>query len=216
MDTGTATLVSAIIQAVGTIIAALIAALAARRIIKDVRPLFHSYSDPSHDLRDITQKAESDVFIIAAVGDRLLGKYQSEFERLLQNGIRIRYLLLDTQRFHELERYMHGHPVSEEIYHNVLNTLSHLHEKYPHHFYARIFHDLMPASYIGVDVWPNPLLSFSFLPSSVIQTMLYQYHIPAEDLPITYLSPKTNKQHFKATVSSMKEMWVSATPLSNP
>lgn len=213
MAESTATILSAAIQAIGTIIAALIAAFAARKIIKDVRPLFHSYSDPSHDLRDITQKAESDVFIVVAMGDRLLEKYQSELERLLQNGIRIRYLLLDVRPFQELELYMHGHPADEKAYYDVLSALYTLQRSYPRRFEARLFDDLMPASYIGVDVWPNPLLSPSILPSSVIQTMIYQYHIPAKDLPITYLSPKTNKQHYKATVSSMKEMWTAATPL---
>lgn len=214
MDPAVATLLSALIQVVGTISAALIATFAARRIVKDaVHPSFHSYSDPSHDLCDITGKARSDVFVVAAIGDRLLEKYLSEFERLLSEGIHIRYLLLDVPHFQELEFYMHGKPMDEALYHQVLGTLRRLKEKYPDHFEARIFHDLMTASYIGVDVWPN-LPGPDLLPSSVIQTMLYQYRVHAENLPITYLSPKSDEQYFKGTVACMKKMWLNATPFS--
>lgn len=213
MTDPTATIIAASIQAIGTIAAALIAVLAARKIANDVRPAFHSYSDPSHDLCDITYKAKSDVFIIVAIGDNLLEKYQSEIERLLKYGIHIRYLLLDIEHFQKLESYMHGHPAKPDEYSQVLAILRELQATYPDNMEVRLFHDLLPASYIGIDVWPA-FPTFISSPGAVIQTMLYQYRIRAKKLPITYFSPKTGKRHYKATVESMKKMWVDATPLT--
>ena len=212
MDWNNPTIVSAWIQAIGTVVAALIAALFAHKIVKDnVSPYFHSYSDITHDLRDITQKAKSDIFIAVAVGDRLLEKYAFELEERLKAGISIRYLLLDVSRFQELEQYMHGKNIDVSIHRQVLEILRRWKEKYPTLIDIRIFHDFMSASYIGVDIWPNAANSPVF-PSSVIQTMLYQYRIPAAECPITYLSPKSDMKHYKSTVSCIKTMWRDAGP----
>lgn len=203
-------IISALIQAIGAILAALLAALFARSIVKDaVSPHFHSYSESSHDLRDITRKAQSDIFIVVAIGDRLLEKYMSEFERQLKAGICIRYLFLDHSGFSNLDTYLHDAPSRDGAYLSALKRLSELKEKYPSLMNVRIFPNYMSASYIGVDIWPTPPTP-SILPSSVIQTMLYQYHVAAKDSPITYLSPKTDKKQYNSTVQSIKDMWGAA------
>lgn len=199
-------IIASIIQAFGTVIAAFVAALFAQKIVrKEIRPYFHSYADKNHDLSDITMKAQSDIFIVAAVGDRLLKRYRSELERNLKSGIQVRYLLLDKSGFQKQENYLNGVDVDEQIYNDVLRELKELKEKYPQLLEVRIFHGFLTASYIGVDIWPDPLKGS--LPNQVIQVMLYQYLVHAENSPITYLSLETDKEHYTSTVNSIKSMW---------
>ena len=205
-------IIAAIISAVGTIAAAFIAVLFAGKIVKEEsRSYFHSYSDKTHNVADIIEKAQSDIFIVVIVGDRFLNKYKKKLEKCLSSGIEVRYLLANKKGFHEQEDYMSGADVDEKVYMNVLKKLNKLKKKYPDLLDVRAFHTFLTASYIGIDIWPPP--PHSTLPNSVIQIMLYQYHVLAENSPITYLSPKADKNHYTSTVDSIKAMWESAEEL---
>lgn len=199
-------IIAAIIQAGATIVAALIAVLLAGRVIKkEFKPLFRSYSDKSHNLSDIIGKAKSDIFIVAIVGDQLLGTYGDELEKYLEKGIQIRYLLCDKYRFKDQEKYMHGRDVEVAVYEKVICKLEDLKKEYSKQLDVRIFHEYLTASYIGVDIWPAfPRRTH---PDSIIQIMLYQYRVVAEHSPITYLSPESDRVHYWSTVRSIKEMW---------
>lgn len=212
-------IIAALIGAGGAILAAIIAAFLARSIVKDtVNPYFHSYSDKSHDLKKITNKAKHDIFIVVAVGDKLTKKYRSEFERLLSAGIQIRYLLLSEERFRELEQYMHEEPDSIRIYTQTLGILRELKEKYPETIDIHLFDNFLPASYIGIDAWPDSISSPT-LPSSIIQIMLYQYRVHAKDSPIVYLSPRSDIKRYNTTVQCIEAMWsnsIDAFPSKTP
>lgn len=202
-------IVAAIIQAVGTIAAAFVAVLFARKIVKEEsRSYFHSYSDKTHNVADIIEKAQSDIFIVVIVGDRFMNKYKKKLKKCLSNGIQVRYLFANKNGFHEQEKYLNGANVDEKIYIGVLRELNKLKKHYPDLLDVRAFHTFLTASYIGIDIWPSP--PYSTLPNSVIQVMLYQYHVHAESSPITYLSPKADKNHYTSTVDSIKAMWESA------
>ncbi len=205
-------IVSAFIQAGGTIIAAICAALFAKSIVKEsIKPLFKSYSDKSHDLSDLTQNAVNDIFIIVAIGNRLLEKYLSEFESKIKDGIHFRYLLLDMERYKELEIYMNDELSNSDEYVQVLQKLLKLQSDYPNLVEIRTFHGFMSASYIGIDICPETE-NLHILSSSIIQAMLYQYRVQAKNSPITYISPKSDEKCYRSTVSCMKEMWRDASP----
>lgn len=202
------TIVSALIQAVGTIIAALIAAYFANRIAKGFK--FHTYSEAPQDICTIMQKARSDIFIIAAVGDKLLEVTEKTLEKKLQDGVRVRYMMLDISKFHEMEKYMHGsHAKSEDIRTNALAILIRLQEKYPDSLEVRFCSQYMTASYIGIDTCPDPSREKAFL-TPFIQVMIYQYHIHAKNSIILYLHETTDKKYYEATVNSMRDMWEDA------
>lgn len=201
-------IISAVIQAVGTIAAALIAALCANRIVKGIK--FHSYSDAPDNICSIMKKARSDIFIITAVGDKLLKTTEEVLERRLRSGIHVRYLLLDLNRFHEMETYMHGNaPKGEDIFYNALEALSRLQEKYPDRMEIRLFSRHMTASYVAIDTCPEPGREPALL-SPFIQVMMYQYHVHAKNSVLLYFYEKTDKKRYDATADSMKDMWENA------
>lgn len=208
------TVTAALIQTAGTLIAALITALFARKIVSEsIRPFFQSYSDKSHDMRDITRKARSDILVVTSVGDKLLEKFESEFQRKLQANMKFRYLFLSGERFDEMEWYLHGQDAKDRTGHNnVIRTLKRLQEKYPELVEARVFSGFLTASYICADIWPDPSLG-AVLPSSIVQAMLYQYRVHAKDSPITYFSPKMDRTHYDTIVASIKSMWDEGTDL---
>lgn len=202
-------ILSAVIQAIGTISAAIIAAVFANIIVKKHSPsYFHSYEDKHHNLTDITRKAKNDIFIVAAIGGNLIERYIDEFEKYLQRGIEIKYLILDNEYIYVLEKYLHGKnfPEFEEAVRVARERLRKLENEYPDLFEVREFHSFFTASYIGIDIWKTPD-DYSDSRNSVIQTMLYQYNIGTEKSPITYISPKNDYKQYQTTVKSMKEMW---------
>ena len=89
--------------------------------LKNIKPYFHSYSEKTHDAGTIIQNAKNDIFISTAVGNKFLGKYGDIIEEKLKNGIKVRYMLLDLDRFHEMEEYLHGSgKKGEDIHYSVL------------------------------------------------------------------------------------------------
>lgn len=201
-------IISAVIQALGTITAALIAALWANRIVNGIK--LRSYSDAPDNIRSVLKKARSDIFIITAVGDNLLKTVERDLAQRLRSGIHVRFLLLDLNRFHEIEKYLHGkNPKDEEIFYTVLKTLCRLQQQFPESLEIRIFPGYMTASYIGIDTCPDASRDRALL-SPFIQVLLYQYHISVKNSAILYFYEKTDQRYYDSTVESMRDMWEDA------
>lgn len=199
------TILSAVIQATGTIAAAVIAAWWANRIVKGIQ--FHTYSNAPENICSIMKKARSDIFIITAVGNKLLKTTEKVLEQRLQSGIHVRYMLLDLNRFHEMEEYLHGELAkSEGIFYDALESLSRLQQKYPDRLEIRLFPGYLTASYVGIDTCPDPAREPALL-SPFIQVMLYQYRVHAKNSVILYFHEKTDKAYYDATSDSMRDMW---------
>lgn len=202
------TIVGSIIQALGAVAAAGIAAFWANRIARGFK--FHTYSDAPDNICTILKKARSDIFIVTAVGNKLLRTIEHTLEQKLKDGIHVRYLLLDVNRFHEMEKYLHGnHAKSEDIRNEALDILARLKRKYPDRLEIRFFQYYMTASYIGIDTCPDPARERALL-TPFVQIMLYQYRIHAKSSVILYFYEKTDKKYYDATADSMKDMWEDA------
>ena len=210
MDNSIISIFSASIQALGGILAALITVLLARRIVKeDINPHFQTYSDKSHDVRDVLQNAQNDIFIAAEIGDKLLNSYIDDIEKKLKNGIHVRYLLLDKYEYQKMERYLHNdRPKGANVYNEVMQKLLTLMKAYPELLEVRVFQSFITASYIGIDIWPKCILL-----NSGIQIMIYQYNVGAKSSPITYVCPKSDRDSYNTTVKSIKTMWKDAIEL---
>ena len=205
-------IVAALIGAAGAIAAALIAALFARRIVKEnVNPQFHSYADKNHDAGELMNLAQADIFISAAVGNLFLPKHLELIKNLLNRNIHIRYLLLTEVRLREAEYYMHGKEVEEleQLRKDVVNTLRKLKKEFGNYFEFKEFDKPMTASYICRDIYCIPDNN------AAIHVMLYQYKTLAHDSPITYISPKKDGAAFKTTVKCINEMWNDAKEMAD-
>lgn len=204
-------IIAAIIGSCGVIIAAVIAALGARKIVKEsVNSRFHSYSDKSHDVKSLLAQAQNDVCVVVAIGDKFFEKYKKDLIKLLKKGIRIRYLILEKNKFIEIERYLHDEDVDISFRDEVVDGLLEVKKEYKYLFEIRAFHSIMTASYICTDIF---LPDREFITSSGIQIMLYQYKTKPKTSPITFLSPKTDEKEFSTTVQCIKRMWDDATPM---
>lgn len=206
MDTS---IVCSIIEASGTIIAAVVAALIAKGIVKkDIQPFIQSYS--YHNLLELIEKAQYNIVIITAVGDNLMHKFEDDIEARLKEGVQVRYLLLDPEQYEKMEAYMHGSLAkSENVHTDTVKKLQRLTNEYGSRFQFRTSSIPMSASYIGIDL-PFDLGTSSVSPDSMIQVMQYQYMTSAKDCPVTYLSLKRDRKIFNNTVSSMQKMWQEA------
>ncbi len=214
MDTS---IITAIIEASATIIAAIsaaiIAAVSAKRIVKEsLASRFRSYSDKSHDVTDILIHAQNDVFIVAAIGDIFLGEYFPYIEKLLNRKIKVKYLLLSENELKKAEYYFRGEEIDIAFRKDIINRLEELELRYADLFELREFNLMMPASYICVDTMLNPPTR-KFISSSVIQAMLYQYKTLTKESPITYISPRTEEKEYLTTVQCIKQMWEDAAVL---
>lgn len=203
-----ATIISAAIQAAGTIAAALIAAFCAKKIVNSFQ--FHTYPNAPENVLSILEKARSDIFIITAVGDKLMEVSEKVIAKRLRQGIHVRYLLLNSLQFREMERYMHGEDEKRIcIYYNTLKKLLALQKKFPGLLEVRYFTSHMTASYIGIDTCPNSKRDTALF-SPFIQVMMYQYHIRAKHSVLFYLHEKTDRVCYDTTIRSMRDMWEDA------
>lgn len=178
--------------------------------LKNIKPYFHSYSEKTHDAGTIIQNAQNDIFISTAVGNKFLGKYDDIIEERLKNGIKVRYMLLDLDRFNEMEEYLHGSgKKGEDIHYSVLEKFKDWEKEYPDLVEAKLFHGYMTASYIGIDIWKDSPQEFS-----VFQVMMYQYRTNARRSPIMYVFPQKDEKSYDTILDSVKNMWKNATPIS--
>ncbi len=124
-------IISAIIEASGVIIAAVIAALGARRIVKEsINSRFYSYADRSHSITDLFAQSQSDIYVVAAIGIRLLENYKQYFVKLLKRGIHIRFLVLDESKLKEVDSFIHGKDVDPGYRSKVIGELIELKKEY--------------------------------------------------------------------------------------
>lgn len=219
-------IVSACIQAVGTIIAAIIGVGILERIIhKEIVPNLFSYSEPSHDLWKILRLAKKEVIIVVAYGDRLLQMYETHFLKLLRKEVEIKFLMLYPEDAVKMAiNYMHvssnNPPSVQDVSNEILNSLDileKLHKKYGGNgLKIRQTHLPLSASYIAVDI-PEDDYDVSNkvqFRESVIQMMVYQFGVRSKDAPIVYLAPKINEKQFGKASESIQNMWFQATPLN--
>lgn len=202
-------IVSALIQAAGAISAAVIAAYFANRIAKGFK--FHTYAE-GPGICTIMRKARSDIFIITAVGNNLLKDTGKTLERKLRAGVYVRYMMLDVNRFHEMENYIHGPDAKdEEIRDKALDILTRLKEKYPDSLEVRFSSQYMTASCIGIDTCPDPSREKALL-TPLIQATMYQYHVSVKDSFVIYFHERTerDRKYYEAAVKSMRDMWEDA------
>ena len=203
---------AAVIESCGVILAAVIATLSARKIVKEsVNSRFHSYSEKAHVAKDLLLQAQNDVCIVVAIGDIFFKKYEKYLIKLIKKGIKIRYLLLEENRLKEAEEYMHGKAGDNAFRSDVVNRLREIKKEHKYKFEIREFDSYMTASYICIDAF---LPDKDFISSSGVKIMLYQYKTSAESSPTTYISPKSDEKEFITTVQCIKQMWEDANPIS--
>lgn len=175
--------------------------------LKNSKPYLQSYAEKKHDAGIIIRNAQSDIFVSTAVGNKFLAKYSTDIEEKLKSGIKVQYMMLDLDRFDEMEEYLHGSDAKSKVIHDdALNILKDWKKKYPDLLEARYFHEYMTASYVGVDIGidlPNPKIQ----EFSVLQVMFYQYRTKAKNSPIMYIFPKKDENTYKTIVESVTAMW---------
>ena len=213
-------IIGAVIGAVGGIIAAIIAAVvaarsASKKTAESVRASFLSYKKRDHDATEMLNKAQNDVFFVAAIGNKFLDKYPTWIENLLMKGIDVYCLILTKDKLKQLEKYINGHDVDISFRENIIEHFKDVKMKtaafpgsYKGKFEAREYDDLMTVSYVCTDLMPDntkPLI----LKSSAIQIMIYQYNTIAEESPITVLTTD-DEEEYKTTVKCIKEMWAAS------
>lgn len=83
--------IPSIIQAVAAIISSVLGAFIAAGYISKIfktnlSPLFRTYSDNRHDAHKIMRTAKNSIYIVAAVGDQFLEKYEKHIEKYLKKA----------------------------------------------------------------------------------------------------------------------------------
>lgn len=226
---------SAIIQAVGTIIASIIGVGYLEKIIhKEIVPGFFSYSEPNHDLWEILRSATTEVVFVVAYGDQMLQKHKKHLETLLRKGVMIKFLMLDPENAvrmgveymyalqrpilsnkEDVERYINKEDIETYIniidgYRSSLKALKELHEG-SNGEYLEVRQTKLPlsASYVAVDL---PDVCYDDSQNTphrrpIIQMMVYQFSVVSEHSPITYLTPQKSPEQFANTGRSIQEMW---------
>lgn len=104
---------SSIIQAGGTIIAAVLGAIItgifAKGIVKnDVPALVHTYSDKDHDVRKAIKRAKKSIYIVVTIGNHLLKEIEDDLRACLRKGINVYFLMHNEEKAHELKEYING------------------------------------------------------------------------------------------------------------
>ena len=102
--------VNSIIQASGTIVAAIsgavITGLFAKGIVKnDVPALIHTYSDKDHDVRKVIKRAKKSIYIVVTIGNHLLEEIEDDLRVCLKKGINVYFLMHNEEKGHELKEY---------------------------------------------------------------------------------------------------------------
>ena len=207
-------IISAVITASGTIIAAFIVALIGKFSAEDIvrkNNLAKSYTYGNKDsiLPKILSGTKKDIVIVAAVGNFLFERYAPYLESLLRRGIHIRCLLLTEEKLAESDLYIHGKETPDVQRQNrrdslrrkaVVNQLAIWTTAYPNLVDCKEFDLRMTASYIGADIWSGSS-------DAVIQVMPYLYKTEGKFSPIHTISPQTDKENYDAIVQCIKNMW---------
>ncbi len=178
---------------------------------KNISPLFYTYSDEKHDVYKLIRKADSSIYVVVGVGDQFLRKYEKRLEKCLKRGVTLHFLMQTESQYCAFERYIHAVDDSDdcqyvEVRESALCILNRLKLSYPNQVQVREFHGYLTASYIGIDI-DERNVSPKWSPHAIIQVMIYQYGVAAQDSPISYFSAKHNQKLFESTANSIMEMW---------
>lgn len=200
-------IVSAIIQAVATILAAIIGVTYAGKIVKKTAEArFFNYTDKKHDLHKVMRKAKKSITVIANCGDAFLTTYYNNLINYIKNGVQINFLLLDINNYTYMDKYTTGKNNADyDALETSLQILSDLKRQYTNKVLIKVFNDVLTASYIGIDLEQN-LIDNSWPETALIQVMSYQFNTRPGKSPITYISPR-EKEQFQIIVDSMFEIW---------
>lgn len=100
--------VSSIVQAGGSIIAAVSGAIItgqfAKGIVKnDVPALIHTYSDENHDVHKVIKRAKKSIYIVVTIGNHLLEEIEDDLRVCLKQGINVYFLMHSEDKEHELK-----------------------------------------------------------------------------------------------------------------
>lgn len=210
--------ISAIIQAIGAIIASAIGALIATGLIgklfkKNVIPIIQTYSAKEHDVRGKLQKAKENIYVVASVGNNLFTDYNNFLRLKLNKKVKLKVLIQDEKSVHEQKKYLKGidsdlitYEGSKDKRDKFLMTLFELQKDFPDKVEIREFPFIFTASYIGIDI-ERDIFTGVWKDHSLVQIMIYQYGVKSKDSPLTYITPKTHNEVFKRTVKSILDMW---------
>lgn len=199
-------ILSGLIQAFGTMIAAVIGVYYAGRIVKKS---VVNYSDEENDLRIIMRKAKKSIIIIANCADGFLERYCDDLQKYMRNGVQINFLLLDMENYAYMDRYITGKEKADyAALKKSLKYLQKLKEFKADKLCVRVFHSYLTASYICVDLEKNPQ-SGMWADDTIIHMMLYQFNTRPCKSPIMYVSPK-DKEKFNLIAESVYAIWDSA------
>lgn len=214
--------ISALIEACGVVLGAVLGALIAGGYISkmfksNLLPLFQTYSDEKHDVHRLMRKATENIYIVVSVGDKLLSKYEKRILSYLKRGVKLKFLMHEKAKFLELENYINASSKLDENdytdYRNkALEILWAFKRNYPELVEIRESSLIFSASYIGIDIEEN-LITNEWPSHSMIQVLLYQYHVKPKDSPITYFYPKANRELFRRTAQCIFDMWDAATEI---
>lgn len=209
----------ALIGAGSVIAAACIGIRGARKIVKERHAYFTSFSSRGHDLGRFLMQAKEEITIVVIYGDQLLANYGNLLENLLLQGIRINFLMLKrAPAFAMSKKYFNEE--WEQFYFNVnkvfdqidkIKAATKIGDTENEKLATRVWSLPLSASYIAIDCGIGEGLTPK--DTAEIQLMLYQYTIPTENAPITYMSKVGDVSVFEHTVASIKAMWKESVPL---
>ena len=216
--------VSSIIEAGGTIIAAIsgaiITGLFARGIVKnDVPALIHTYSDKSHDVRKVIRRAKTSIYIVVTIGNHLLNEIEKDLRASLKKGINVYFLMHNEEKGHELKEYINSCEVdikyTKDKINEVYTILRRLKKGRPSGRIVVKSSSLnFTASYVAIDI-ENAIYGGKIPPHALIQIMLYQYGVQAADSLLDCLSPRKDQEEvFRNTAKCISDMWREGKPIN--
>lgn len=200
-------ILSAFISACGEIIAAIIGVgLLGGIIKKTANTYFFNYADKKHDLKKVLRRARKSILIIVNCGDNLLKCHEETLSKCMKKGIEVNYLLLNEESYAYMDTYTTEH-ISADYTPLVssLTSLSSLKKAHPEQLTVRVFHSILTASYIGIDL-EEDMMTLSRESTAFVQVMLYQYRLRPKVSPITYLTTKNGVQ-FENMVENIYAIW---------
>lgn len=191
----------AIIEALGTITAALLASNYLLQLLKKSTYFTH-YADRTHNVRYLLCKAKINIYFIAACGNGFLSKHRKRLENYMRNGKTINFLLLDKNNYSIMMQYVNGSNKTDwEPLIYSLTILIELKRKYRDKINIRVLNGLLTASYIGVDIGEE------YKSNGEIQIMIYQYNTHTKDSLITRIQKNRNKKEYENVANSILDIW---------
>lgn len=206
--------INSIIQASGTIIAAVLGALIAAGYIgkivkKDVVPRFFFYKDNDHDAHKIMRKAKGSIYIIASIGDIFLSKHEKHLRSYLARGVKIHYLVQAKQQNEELEKFIGADLETykgNNTWEATMRKLIQLHNDFKNEFEVKESNLFFTTSYIAIDIDQNANNGeYSIEP--VIQATFYQYGLHTGESPATFFTPRSSGTLYGKIKDCILDMW---------